>query len=419
MNIINKLTVLDKIAMIVLLLAPILSIYGNPGGWGYEVICTLPLSFFFFLYYLFSKGNITGGKNPLPKGLLWYFVYWALLFMLTAMQLPLSMIQTYFAFFLFFATFNKDYFVKIYRAFALVCIAFFFIQEASYFLTGIRISGIFSFLPKYGDITMSEFVTAKVEDTRSSSFFSEPAHLAQFLIPLFAIEIFYDRQKSHIMYAILIGATLLFLRSGNSLLGMVTVLMFLVPYYLQSNRKNRWLTFLVIALVIGGVGYYYVNSEMGATLLERQGEINMEYQGGARSGFLRVWRGMFVYGDYSFLEKLIGCPNEAIQLSHVYSSGMQMVENAELYFNAFWKILLNTGLLGMCIFIYVIIRLWKGNNVCGKAILASLMALSLIAGIYMSHTMILFMVLAKSMKTSPHGCVIKKERRKKQIQVAV
>jgi len=399
----KKARTIDKVSMAILLLAPILSIYGNPGGWNYETICVLPLSFFYFLYYFFSEGNISGQKDPLPKGFIWYFMYWAMLFVITAFQLPLAMIQSYLAFFLFFSTFRREYFIKMYRAFAIICIVFFFMQEASFQLTGIRISGAISFLPKFGAKSMDEYMMLQAEAQRSSSFFSEPAHFAQFLVPLFAIEIFYNQNKHRILLALAIAATLLLLRSGNSLLGLITVLAFLLPYYLGKGSRHRGLTFFLVSVFILAVGYYYFNSEMGASLLERQGEMSMEYEGGSRSGFLRIWRGLFVYEDYSLMEKIIGCPNEAVQLGHVYASGMQMVENAELYFNAFWKILLNTGIIGMGIFIYVIIHIWRGNTVCGKAIIASLVTLSLIAGIYMSHTMIMFMVLAESMKTAPVG----------------
>lgn len=212
-------TAIDKISMIILLLAPILWIYGESEGWNYEVICTLPLSFFFFLYYLFSKGNILGNNDPLPQGLVWYFFYWAFVFIIISVQLPLSMIQSYFAFFLFFSTFKSEYFIRIYKAFALICIVFFFLQEVSYHLTGIRISGAISFLPKSGDITMSEYMSVQAEGLRSCSFFSEPAHFAQFLLPLFAIEIFYDKHKMHIWYAIVIGAALLLLQSRQWYIG--------------------------------------------------------------------------------------------------------------------------------------------------------------------------------------------------------
>ena len=248
-------------------------------------------------------------------------------------------------------------------------------------------------------MTMSEYISGRAESARSSSFFAEPAHFAHFLLPLFAIEVFYDKSKLRLFMALAIGATLLFLRSGNGLLGLATVLVFLVPYYLNKRRGgSRWLTLTVVLLFVSFVGYEYINSEMGEALLERQGEMSMDYEGGSRSGFLRIWRGFFVYGDYSVFEKIFGCPDNNAQLAHVFSSGMFMDVGAELYFNAFQKILLNTGLVGVVIFIYVVYRLWHKNSVCGKAILLTFIGLSFISAIYMTHTMILFMLLAASMK---------------------
>lgn len=265
--------------------------------------------------------------------------------------------------------------------------------------TGIRLNGILSILPLYSETSMADFVEAKAESARSCAFFSEPAHFAQFLLPLFALSLYNNQKKPNYTIAFIIGATILFLRSGNGLLGLAVMLVFAFPYFLEGKKKNRWTGAFFFGLIVVVAGYYYINSEMGASLMERQVELNMEWDGrSSRSGFLRIWRGFFVYGDYSLLEKIIGCPNETAQLAHVASAGMLMVDSAELYFNMFQKILLNTGLIGVGVFAYIIIHIWKNNTICGKAILAALIALSFIAAIYMSHTMILFMVLAECMK---------------------
>ena len=52
----------------------------------------------------------------------------------------------------------------------------------------------------------------------------------------------------------------------------------------------------------------------------------------------------------------------------------------------------------MLLFLNIIAKIWRGNNYCGKAILSSLVAISFVAAIYMSHTMILFLVFAYSLK---------------------
>ena len=394
----KQITAIDKISMIVLLLAPILWIYGNPGGWSFEELLTIPLSAIYFVIYLVNKKSINGKFNPLPKGLTLYFAYWGVLTLITAFALPLAVLQCYLTFFLFFATFHNIPFIKMYKIFALICIVLFFAQEITFHTTGIRISGILKALPFHINMSMADYIELQAASVRSSSFFSEPAHLAQFLLPLLAIELFYDKGKRHYLYAMVIGVVLLLLQSGNGLIGLVPILLFALPYFLQEKKRYRWLTIFVFTCIISVAGYLFFHSEMGGAVLERQSELDMVYSGGNRSGFLRIWRGFFVYGDYNFFEKIFGCPNEVVQLSHVYSSGMSMGMNAELYFNAFQKILLNTGLVGMGLFVYIIAQIWRGNTICGKAILATLVSLSFISAIYMSHTMILFLVLAESMR---------------------
>lgn len=390
----KKITMIDRLSMVLLLLAPILSIYGKPDGWNLEVATSLPMSLFVFTYYFLSNDK----RFLLPQGLIWYFVYWSALFMMTTMQFPLFMIQVFLFSFMAFATFHREQYIKMYQIFALVCIILFFLQEASFYLTGNRISGVLSFLPKSGNLTMSEYMSVQEEASRSSSFFAEPAHFAQFLLPLFAIELYFDKSKIRSIFIIAIAAALLLLRSGNSLLGVAAVLVFLLPYYYKKKSKYRWFSLLFVSFFIALVGYEYVNSEMGSNLLERQGELSMVYEGGSRSGFLRIWRGYYVYADYSIMEKIFGCADNNVLLGHVFSSGMIMNVGQELYFNGFQKILLNTGLVGVVIFCFVYYKIWINNTVCGKAILLTLIVLSFIAAIYMTHTMILYMVLAEGMK---------------------
>lgn len=397
----NKVSTIDKVTMWVLLLAPILSIYGNVGGWSFYGIITLLLSVFYFGFWLIKYHRVSGDKNPLSKGLLSYFIYWGIVFTLTAIYLPLAMLQVYLLFFLFYGTFRGDFFTSIYKPIGLICIIFFFFQELTFQTTGVRISGIFSFLPLSAEMNMRDIIWQQSVANRSCSFFSEPAHFAQFLLPLLAIELYHEKTKTHMIYAVLIVMSLLLLRSGNGLIGMGAVMLFLIPFYLKKGTRSKWLSLLLIVSFISIIGYYYVHSEMGDSLMERQSELSSDYTGGAQSGFLRVWRGFFVYSDYSLIEKIIGCPNEITQLAHVKAAGMYMLDDAALYFNAFQKLLLNTGLVGLGIFVFIFANIWRGNTVCGKAILGALIALSFISGIFLSYVMILYLVLAESMKMNP------------------
>ena len=392
----KKIPFINKVAMALLLLSPILNIYGNPDGWSYGMILSIPLSLLFFLFYLMQNKSVLGKNNPLPIGLLSYFVWWGFLLLVQGSQLPISVIQSYLLFFLIFATFHYDTYIRMYRVFALFCIVFFIFQEVSFYLTGNRISGILRSIPLYDFMSSADLIDFQINADRSCSFFREPAHFAQFLLPLLAIELY--NNKPNYLFAILIGGTLLIMRSGNGLAGLLAIIIFSFPYYFKKKGKTKWISAFIFAFVISVVGYYYINSEIGDSVLSRQNELSMTFEGGSASGFLRVWRGFYVYNDYSFLEKIIGCPDNTMQLAHVKASGMLMAENAELYFNAFQKILLNTGIIGLGLFVFVFVRLWRGNTICGRCLLLMLIVLSLMAAIYMTSIMILYLVLANSMK---------------------
>lgn len=399
---IRKVTWFDNLSMMVLLLMPILWLYGNPNGWSYQVMIVIPLSILFFLFCIVSKREIIGPQDPLPYGLLGYFIYWGVMFFIFSFKLPLLIIQIYLSFFLFFATFQLESFIKKYKIFAFICIAFLFVQELSYRTTGVRLSGIFSFLPLHYEISMADFIENQSNSARSCSFFAEPAMFAQFLLPLLAIELFHDKGKRHNLYAIIIGIALLFLQSGNGLFGLTTILISAMIYFIREKNRNKWLIVVLFSAVIIFAGYYYINSEMGQSIMERQGELERNYQGGNRSGFVRIWRGYYVFGDFNILEKIFGCPDETKLLSHINTSDMSIYGGgAELYFNAVHRVLLNTGFIGLGFFIMIIIYLWRGNSFCGKVILATFIVLSFMSAIYMTHTMILFLVLAKNMKDKP------------------
>lgn len=130
----KNIQLIDKIAMVLLLMAPILGIYGNPDGWNYETILILPLSLIYFVAYFVAyfamQGKVVGVREPMSKGLLLYFIYWGLLATVLGLRLPINIIQAYLAMFMFYACFNIEYFTRIYKIFAIICIAFFFCRNS-------------------------------------------------------------------------------------------------------------------------------------------------------------------------------------------------------------------------------------------------------------------------------------------------
>lgn len=72
--------------------------------------------------------------------------------------------------------------------------------------------------------------------------------------------------------------------------------------------------------------------------------------------------------------------------------------NEERYFNTVQSILLKSGYLGALIFLIMLYKLAKGNNICSKTVVAVFLVLSFIASMYLTEVMIIFLVIPYKMK---------------------
>lgn len=388
----------DKLVMVVLVMGPVLNIYASPTSMSLYGFITFFLSVLFLARFVLTAKSVRG--KLFWSGLGVYFLYYAFNQVLSGYY-SISIIQSFLCFFMAYNCFSKDWYIRVMKIFAAICIVFFFIQYFGYMATGARVSGILPFLPMNYDVDVASFRNTLIYAERSSSFFSEPSHFAQFLIPLLAIELFYDNKKYHLLFAGIIFIVLLLLQSGTGLLGMLPIAFFILPFFSKDNKfktGTRLLLILTVLVVVVLSLYLFFDSTMGEGILGRSDELSSEYDGGSRSGYLRVWRGYFVFNSYSVIEKIFGVTNPDVLLDHVVSSGQSFGIRAELYFNALQSILLHTGLIGLMIFIYVVIKLWKGNSVCGKAIICTLIAISCVEDIYLSNVMLVHLLLAECMK---------------------
>lgn len=382
-----------------LLLRPVLTIYGGM-SWGYDSILLLGLMIYFVFDCIHKKRNPI---HSLPRILVVYFVWLIICNYLSAGSLiPFGNLYMLLTFCLIFSVVDMQLLLKYYRWVAIAAIALFFFQEFSYATTGYRISGIIEWLPfRLGgeSVDAGKFVTMKEEMTRSSSFFSEPAHFAQFLLPLFAIDFFKIHNLRSAIFPGIMIFVLLFLQSGNALVGLACVgVVFVLKLLNIKSLVKKIVLFIVIggSAVIGGT--YYVQSTMGEKLLERQETItgDAEYS----SGFLRVYRGYYVYDEYSFIEKIIGINNyDKIKQKRDQSEvSFLFLDDDDFYFNCFQDFLLRTGIIGGIMFFILCYSLWKDNSFPGKAIIFTFFVLSFTASLYMSTTMILYLYLSYNLQ---------------------
>lgn len=387
-----------NVVMVTLLLSTILQTYGW-GRFDFASILTLFLAVISLVIY--------GKEKPrMPFWLTAYFVFWYFSHLLAGVFpqsiLPLGIIKAFLVYLMFYNTgIRIEYFVKQYRLIASICIVFFIIQTISRNVFNHVIVGVASFLPIAIINDQSGYLSWLSEMDRDSAFFSEPAMFVQFLLPLLSIELFYCQKKSWSRILVIV-VTLLLLQSGNALLGMAIIAAFFLWKSVVKRKSAKTMFGLIIIVVMAIAGaYFYAQSEMGQKLLNRSATIekdSYETTGYATSGFIRIYRGYYIFRDYPVVYKIIGNDNDAYIQSIINHSEMSWAFHDESYVNTVQAFLIYTGMIGTLFFLLFFIDQWKTTNYCGRAILSILFVLCFIAALHFREIMALYLMIPYSMK---------------------
>lgn len=381
---------------LIALLVPFLGYYGYGFlNFAFIAICIL------YLYVLTQKGVIQFSNAFF---FIYYILYYFSLRVMFGTSLSDRIAPSIFFVFLYWCFLNRNLnltsFLKFYRVVAFVNISFFIIQELMYWLIGYRMSGIIPFLPSTlgENLDMNSFTDSVESADRSSAFFSEPAHFVQFLLPLLAIELLYVSNRKAYLRCFFYVLTLLGLASGNALLGISVIFLFYLIRLLKKVQAILAILYISLAVICAFVFISYImTTEYGEKLLDRQEQIEPDQQR-ASSGFLRIFRGYYVLDVLTPIQKSIGLNShnrlkDAIKKSDVAA----LFGENDIYFNAVQSVLLYTGYIGTALFVLGLWGLWKGNNLAGKCCIMIFVALSFIAAIFFSYTMVFMLVCSALM----------------------
>ena len=98
-------------------------------------------------------------------------------------------------------------------------------------------------------------------------------------------------------------------------------------------------------------------------------------------------------------EKMIGINSVAkIDTKIRQCSAASTFGENDRYMNAVQSVIIYTGYIGTLIFIFLLISLWRHNNLAGRCCIVIYIALSFIARIYFTYTMALYFLVAWLMK---------------------
>lgn len=383
----------SKLVTIVLLLDSVLSIYGTEAT-SVSAIVQAVCVIVYVLFYAPRK-KISSQIGSLPRWLIWYFLYLIAISAATG-SFPLGNIKILLWYIVFFNVIDIRFLLKSYQTLAVFIIGFFYIQELTFWTTGFRVLGFIPGMPirliaAEGDVQgyLSEVAT----NSRSFSIFSEPAHLAQWLFPLLCIRLFSPKYRS-LWRTLLIAITLLLTKSGNAMFGLGAVGAFYIfNNLLRSGSLTSKIHSLLIVVVCTFSVFFFLNSSLGEEVLDRKETLSVTNEmdkGYATSSFMRVFRGYFIYADYSTREKIFGNPSDDAFWQHASKSGISaLFKEHDTYLNTVHRILIYTGLIGVFLIIMFIANLWRDNTTSARALLFVWIVFSFISsGFFTGYTSI-------------------------------
>lgn len=396
----------SRIITHLLLIYPILNTYAISGS------LSVGKGILLILVGLFLIRIVTKNQRPIsaaPKFFVYYCLFWLGSAVFSVLYIGVSVvgalpgiIYSFLFVLLFFYETDFTYLLKWYKYYAIVFLSFFFFQEFMYLSTGIRVPGIIPGVPLTVDSEVGtvRYMEQVIYGNRSSSVFSEPAHFAQWILPLLAAELMFDNSKKRFVYSFALILALLLLRSGNAMIGLAIVLIFFFFHLIFEKRsKMRFVLILVFSSVLLVGGALYVKSDVGADVLDRQDELRVTGNSSDKMEQVRLFRGYYVFADFNFVDQLIGVSDIPTLMNYIKGSEVaSLFGDDETYFNAIQSILIKTGYVGLILFFIMCFKLSNKNIYAGKAIVWTLVALSFVAGLFFTTTMALYLVMAKDLK---------------------
>ena len=342
---------MKKIYHILLVLYPILSGYGFSAQLDFGILLLL---FSGSLY--FSKKHKSVSYVSF-RGYNLFFITAVILSLAILKTVPLRLILFSINLWLAMALVDIELLKRYYGYVVAICCGYFILQEISYNLTGTRISGLTTLVPTIYGALSEKYVAIQTKVPRSAAFFLEPSYFAQYLFPYIVLNIF-SKQKSAFKKVIAVSLVMFLIRSGN---GTILLLLIWGTWFLFSNIK-AYIKILVVAFMLMGLaGIYFYDPSIYESLLSRTSELQASASANMgeseTSGFIRFFRGYYLYNDMPLFSKIFGSTNDAV-LSAMKAS--PFLWNKDQFMNGVQTLLIYNGLIVCLLYFRHILLFCKG-----------------------------------------------------------
>jgi uncharacterized membrane protein YqjE len=376
-----------KVVSFLVVIYPLLSVYGIP-----PINLGMVSMIIFYFLFLVVKDKIV---LQWPKYFWLFFTYMFLLrffncfdFSLSSL-FPLNLIVFGIVLGISCKHFDLHYGIKLYQTIVLICCVFFFFQEAMFFISGTRVVGLMPWIPLNTGMSNNDYISFLSNNDRSASFFLEPAHFAQYISPLLAVELFKNKKPVVNFYSILISLTLLLLRSGTGVIIMSVIWIIWFFYHLRNSSLIKRLSILFVLGPAFAYGVYlYLSSELGESVSERGSEFT-DYSA-TTSAYIRIIRGYDLFDDFPVLNKLFGMnPPSKLQLFISKGEMSFLFPENDLLFSGIQSVLVFGGIIGLLIFSFHFHFLLKKTCIESRIVGVAFIIMSFMSPIYLMGEMLL------------------------------
>lgn len=227
---------------------------------------------------------------------------------------------------------------------------------------------------------------------RAPGFFKEPSHFCQYVVLSVALLLFKSASsvKRNVSLSIIVAAIIV----SYSAIGYISLVATIIIWFLYTY-KNRSMVNNLIFLVFGSFAIVILSIKSGAfsSAVSRINTINYTH---AATGNLRLLRGFYVYQQIPFVFKIfgIGFGNYSVFID---TFGIQtffdsLVDKHSEYMSAISCVLLNSGLIGLGLYIYGLVAIFRKATLIQKVLFINFVVLIVATSSFFSATYVMYMV---------------------------
>lgn len=197
--------------------------------------------------------------------------------------------------------------------------------------------------------------------SRPLAFFTEPSMVVSFLAPV----LLFAQQKKEIIVSVVVSVAILLSGSTSGIVALAIMWGLSIFSYKLSRTSKFFIVLLSIVAVFAFINLPYFRDSLD--------KINYEMSGDSSNMAVRMLRGWWIYAVLDTRSQLLGI-NDYDIASFVYGNAPEFTWQNDyednFYLNTAQRILIQTGLVGAVLYVWMLIKLWMATNKTIKPYLA-------------------------------------------------